>query len=83
MDSEKFNKLFTDSISIIKPTMNTIPGMENYLTMSRELLEDYKRHARDSERIDIIDFLKLLALDSSGINLQGAITLLENQGKKK
>lgn len=83
MDSEKFNKLFTDSISTIKPTMNTIPGMENYLTMSRELLEDYKRHARDSERIEIIDFLKLLALDSSGINLQGAITLLENQGKKK
>ena len=79
MDSEKFNKLFTDSISTIKPTT----GMENYLTMSRELLEDYKRHARDSERIEIIDFLKLLALDSSGINLQGAITLLENQGKNK
>ena len=79
MDEEKFNKLFTDSI----PTINTVPGMENYLTMSRELLEDFKRQARDSERIDIIDFLKLLALDPSGVNLQGAITLLEKQGEKK
>jgi hypothetical protein len=79
MDEEKFNKLFTDSI----PTINTVPGMENYLTMSRDLLEDFKRQARDSERIDIIDFLKLLALDPSGVNLQGAITLLEKQGEKK
>jgi hypothetical protein len=78
MDEEKFNKLFTDSIV----TINTVPGMENYLTMSRDLLEDFKRQARDSERIEIIDFLKLLALDPSGINLQGVIKLLENQGEK-
>jgi len=45
MDEEKFKKLFTDSI----PTINTVPGMENYLTMSRELLEDYKRQARAEE----------------------------------
>lgn len=74
MDQEKFNKLFTDSI----PTIHTVPGMENYVTMSRELLEDFKRQARDSERIDIIDYLKLLALDPSGISLQGAILKLEN-----
>jgi hypothetical protein len=78
MNEEKFNKLFTDSIV----TINTVPGMENYLTMSRDLLEDFKHQARDSERIEIIDFLKLLALDPSGINLQGAIKLLENQGEK-
>jgi len=74
MDEEKFNKLFTDSI----PTISTVPGMENYLTMSRDLLEDFKRQARDSERIDIIDYLKELAKDPSGINLQGAILKLEN-----
>jgi len=74
MDEEKFKKLFTDSI----PTISTVPGMENYLTMSRELLEDYKRQARAEEREAIIDFLKLLALDPSGINLRGAITQLEN-----
>lgn len=74
MDQEKFNKLFTDSI----PTIHTVPGMENYLTMSRELLEDYKRQAKAEEREAIIDFLKLLALDPSGINLHGAITQLEN-----
>lgn len=79
MDDEKFNKLFTDSI----PTISTVPGMENYLTMSRELLEDFKRQARDSERIEIIDFLKLLALDPSGINLQGAITKLEHYDPRK
>jgi hypothetical protein len=79
MDQEKFNKLFTDSI----PTISTVPGMENYLTMSRELLEDFKRQARDSERIDIIDYLKELANDRSGINLHGAILKLENVDKLK
>lgn len=79
MDDEKFNKLFTDSI----PTIHTAPGMENYLTMSKELLEDYKRQARAEEREQIVDFLKLLALDPSGINLQGAITKLENNKEKK
>ena len=79
MDDEKFNKLFTDSI----PTIHTTPGMENYLTMSKELLEDYKRQARTEEREQIVDFLKLLALDPSGINLQGAITKLENNKEKK
>jgi hypothetical protein len=79
MDNEKFNKLFTDSI----PTIHTTPGMENYLTMSKELLEDYKRQARAEEREQIVDFLKLLALDPSGINLQGAITKLENNKEKK
>jgi hypothetical protein len=79
MDDEKFNKLFTDSI----PTIHTTPGMENYLTMSKELLEDYKRQARAEEREQIVDFLKLLALDPSGINLQGAITKLENNKEKK
>lgn len=74
MDEEKFKKLFTDSI----PTINTVPGMENYLTMSRELLEDYKRQARAEEREQIIDFLKLLTLDPSGINLKGAIVQLES-----
>lgn len=79
MDDEKFNKLFTDSI----PTIHTAPGMENYLTMSKELLEDYKRQARAEEREQIVDFLKLLALDPSGINLQGAIAKLENNKEKK
>jgi hypothetical protein len=79
VDDEKFNKLFTDSI----PTIHTAPGMENYLTMSKELLEDYKRQARAEEREQIVDFLKLLALDPSGINLQGAITKLENNKEKK
>jgi hypothetical protein len=79
MDDEKFNKLFTNSI----PTIHTTPGMENYLTMSKELLEDYKRQARAVEREQIVDFLKLLALDPSGINLQGAITQLENNKEKK
>jgi hypothetical protein len=79
MDKDKFNKLFTDSI----PTIHTVPGMENYLTMSKELLEDYKRQARAEEREQIIDFLKLLALDPSGINLQGAIVQLENNKEKK
>lgn len=79
MDDEKFNKLFTNSI----PTIHTSPGMENYLTMSKELLEDYKRQARAEEREQIIDFLKLLALDPSGINLQGAIVQLENNKEKK
>jgi hypothetical protein len=79
MDDEKFNKLFTNSI----PTIHTTPGMENYLTMSKELLEDYKRQARAEEREQIVDFLKLLALDPSGINLQGAITKLENNKEKK
>jgi hypothetical protein len=79
MDSDKFNKLFTDSI----PTISTVPGMENYLTMSRELLEDFKRQARDSERIEIIDYLKELAQDPSGINLYGAITKLENGNDTK
>jgi hypothetical protein len=79
MDDDKFNKLFTDSI----PTIHTAPGMENYLTMSKELLEDYKRQARAEEREQIVDFLKLLALDPSGINLQGAIAKLENNKEKK
>jgi hypothetical protein len=79
MDDEKFNKLFTNSI----PTIHTAPGMENYLTMSKELLEDYKRQARAEEREQVVDFLKLLALDPSGINLQGAITQLENNKEKK
>ena len=79
MDDEKFNKLFTNSI----PTIHTVPGMENYLTMSKELLEDYKRQARAEEREQIVDFLKLLALDPSGINLQGAIIKLENNKEKK
>lgn len=79
MDEDKFNKLFTDSI----PTIHTVPGMENYLTMSKELLEDYKRQARAEERGQIIEFLKLLALDPSGINLQGAITQLEKNKEKK
>lgn len=79
MDEEKFKKLFTDSI----PTVHTVPGMENYLTMSRELLEDYKRQARTEERENIVEFLKLLALDPSGINLQGAINLLEKNKEKK
>ena len=79
MDDEKFNKLFTDSI----PTIHTAPGMENYLTISKELLEDYKRQARAEEREQIVDFLKLLALDPSGINLQGAIAQLENNKEKK
>jgi len=79
MDDEKFNKLFTDSI----PTIHTIPGMENYLTMSKELLEDYKRQARTEEREQIVDFLKLLALDPSGINLQGAIVQLEKNKETK
>jgi hypothetical protein len=74
MDEDKFKKLFTDSIPII----NTSSGMEDYLTMSRGLLEDYKRQARADERESIIDFLKLLALDPSGINLHGAIKQLEN-----
>ena len=74
MDEEKFNKLFTDSIPIIKTS-----GMENYLTMSSELLEDYKRHARVKEREDIIDFLESLTLDPSGINLTGAISLLKDR----
>jgi len=79
MDDNKFNKLFTQSI----PTIHTTPGMENYLTMSKELLEDYKRQARAEEREQIVDFLKLLALDPSGINLQGAIGKLENNKEKK
>ena len=79
MDDEKFNKLFTNSI----PTIHTAPGMENYLTMSKELLEDYKRQARAEEREQVVDFLKLLALDPSGINLQGAIAKLENNKEKK
>jgi hypothetical protein len=79
VDDEKFNKLFTNSI----PTIHTAPGMENYLTMSKELLEDYKRQARAEEREQVVDFLKLLALDPSGINLQGAITQLENNKEKK
>lgn len=79
MDDNKFNKLFTQSI----PTIHTTPGMENYLTMSTQLLEDYKRQARAEEREQIIDFLKLLALDPSGINLQGAIVQLENNKEKK
>ena len=78
MDEDKFNKLFTDSI----PTIHTVPGMENYLTMSKELLEDYKRQARVEEREQIIDFLKLLALDPSGINLQGAILQLEKTRRR-
>jgi hypothetical protein len=79
MDEDKFNKLFTQSI----PTIHTIPGMENYLTMSRELLENYKTQAKAEEREHIVDFLKLLALDPSGINLQGAIAQLENNKEKK
>lgn len=79
MDEDKFNKLFTDSI----PTINTVPGMENYLTMSKQLLEDYKRQARAEERKQIVEFLKLLALDPSGINLQGAIVQLEKNKEKK
>jgi hypothetical protein len=79
MNEDKFNKLFTDSI----PTINTVPGMENYLTMSKQLLEDYKRQARAEEREQIIEFLKLLALDPSGINLQGAILQLEKNKEKK
>jgi hypothetical protein len=79
VDDDKFNKLFTDSI----PTIHTTPGMENYLTMSKELLEDYKRQARAEEREQIVDFLKLLALDPSGINLQGAIVQLEKNKETK
>jgi len=79
MNEDKFNKLFTDSI----PTIHTAPGMENYLTMSKELLEDYKRQARAEEREQIIEFLKLLALDPSGINLQGAILQLEKSRRNK
>ena len=79
MDDDKFNKLFTDSI----PTIHTTPGMENYLTMSKKLLEDYKRQARAEEREQIVDFLKLLALDPSGINLQGAIVQLEKNKETK
>jgi hypothetical protein len=79
VDDEKFNKLFTDSI----PTIHTTLGMENYLTMSKELLEDYKRQARAEEREQIVDFLKLLALDPSGINLQGAIVQLEKNKETK
>jgi hypothetical protein len=79
MDEDKFNKLFTNSI----PTVHTVPGMENYLTMSRELLEDYKRQARAEERESIIKFLELLALDPSGINLQGAIAQLQKNKEMK
>jgi hypothetical protein len=79
VDDDKFNKLFTDSI----PTIHTTPGMENYLTMSKKLLEDYKRQARAEEREQIVDFLKLLALDPSGINLQGAIVQLEKNKETK
>jgi hypothetical protein len=57
--------------------------MENYLTMSRELLEDYKRQARAEERETIIKFLELLALDPSGINLQGAIVQLQKNKEIK
>ncbi len=57
--------------------------MENYLTMSRELLEDYKRQAKAEERESIIKFLELLALDPSGINLQGAIVQLQKNKEMK
>jgi hypothetical protein len=76
MDQEKFNKLFTDSIKIV----NTTPGMEDYLTMSRELLEDYKRHAREEERKAIIEYLNTLVPTST--NLYGAIKLLEGKYDK-
>ncbi len=79
MDEDKFNKLFTDSIPIVNP----VQDMKNYLTMSRELLEDYKRQARAEEREQIVEFLKLLALDPSGINLQGAIAQLQKNKEKK
>ena len=76
MDEEKFNKLFTDSIK----TINVTPGMEDYLTMSRELLEDYKRQARAEEREAIINYLNSLLPTST--NLYGAIKLLEGKYDK-
>jgi hypothetical protein len=76
MDEEKFKKLFTDSI----PTISTVPGLENYLTMSRELLEDYKRQARAEEREHIIAYLNSLVNTST--NLYGAVKLLEGKYDK-
>ena len=48
------------------------------LTMTRGLLEDFKRHAAQTEREEIIAKLEDLAKNRSQINLVGAIALLKS-----
>jgi hypothetical protein len=79
MDEEKFKKLFTDSI----PVVNNVQNMKNYLTMSRELLEDYKRYAAKEKQDSIIKFLEELDSSDDEINLKGAIVLLKEQSKNQ
>jgi hypothetical protein len=53
-----------------------IPG--ETLTMTRGLLEDFKRHAAQAEREAIINKLKDLSSSRSQITLAGAIVLLQS-----
>jgi hypothetical protein len=73
MDEEKFSQLFTSSIPIIT-------NKDDSLTMSRALLDDFKRYAARDERNNIIKFLEDLEENSNQISLSGAIALLKNKG---
>lgn len=75
MDEEKFVKLLTASI----PSVNT-GNKTDSLTMSRALLDDFKRYAARDERNNIIKFLEDLDQNGNQVNLGGAISLLKQRG---
>jgi hypothetical protein len=57
-------------------TNTDMPG--ETLTMTRGLLEDFKRYAANQEREEIIENLRNLAASRSQINLIGIIALLQS-----